>query len=67
MNTPLLKYVAHLVELHYELHYLDKVGLNESEEAEEIRDYMDLPYSQLSEEQIELVNKLSASLNEERG
>ena len=62
MKTPLLEYVTHLAKLHR----LDKIGLNDSEWADTVRDKLEKPYYQLTKEQVRLVNILSAALNEER-
>lgn len=62
MKTPFLEYVTYLIELHH----LDKIGNNDSDEADEIRDKAEELYYQLTKEQVRLVNILSASLNEER-
>lgn len=45
------------------LHILSRKGKNDTKEADIIRDKMDLPYKNLSEEQIELAKNFSKDLN----
>lgn len=61
-----MKSKAHLKyeELLYELHLLDKHGLGDSVEADKVRDQMDAPWYEMTDEEQAEVEKLAKKLFE---
>ena len=62
MSSPLTIYMRLMLDLHEAI----SEGKCDEPEADAIRDKMDLPFYDLTEDEVKGTNKLSALLNEER-